>query len=74
MSIKPIKPTKPQLNVEIKSGKFYWVRPYYQDNFEPAKCRTYSELDKLYFYFTNGSRMEVERVWEVAILEYPENK
>jgi hypothetical protein len=56
--------------VDFVSGSFYWVRPFHKDEFEPAKCKELYGTDKLYFFFTNGSRMEVERAWEVEPLNY----
>ena len=62
------KPQKPQLNIAVVSGSFYWVRPFHKDEFEPAKCRDRNGDGKLWFCFTNGSVMEVERAWEVEPL------
>jgi hypothetical protein len=64
------KPQKPQLNIAVVSGSFYWVRPFHEDEFEPAKCRDRNGDGKLWFCFTNGSVMEVERAWEVEPLNY----
>jgi hypothetical protein len=64
------KPQKPKLNIAVVSGNFYWVRPFHKEDFEPAKCKELYGTDKLYFFFTNGSRMEVERAWEVEPLNY----
>lgn len=64
------KPQKPQLNIPVVSGSFYWVRPYHGEEFEPAKCRELYGSGKLYFFFTNGSRMEVEHALEVELLNY----
>lgn len=55
---------------DVVSGSFYWVRPFQKDEFEPAKCKELYGTDKLYFFFINGSRMEVERAWEVEPLNY----
>lgn len=66
------KPQKPLLkNIPLVSGNFYWVRPFSKDEFEPAKCREPYGSEKLYFFFTNGSMMEVERAWEVEPLNPP---
>lgn len=62
------KPQKPELKTEIVANKYYWVRPYHKDEFEPAKCKELYGTNKLYFFFTNGSRMEIERAWEVEPL------
>ncbi len=51
-------------------GKFYWVRPFKNDEFEPAKCKYRQGSSKLWFCFTNGSVMEVERVCEFEQLKY----
>lgn len=64
------KPEKPQLNIAVVSGSFYWVRPFHKDEFEPAKCKDRYGDGKLWFCFTNGSVMEVERAWEVEPLNY----
>jgi hypothetical protein len=64
------KPEKPQLNIAVVSGSFYWVRPYYGEEFEPAKAKDRYQNGVLYFCFTNGSVMEVERAWEVEPLNY----
>ena len=63
-------PQKPQLNITVVSGNFYWVKPYYKDEFEPAKAKDKYQNGTLYFCFTNGSIMEVDRVWEVELLNY----
>lgn len=55
-------------NIDIKSNRYYWVKAYSNDNFEPAKCKYLHGTDLLYFYFTNGSRMEVKRAFEVKNL------
>lgn len=62
------KSQKPKLNIAIVSGSFYWVRPFKGDDFEPAKCKDRYGNGNLYFCFTNGSVMEVERAWEVESL------
>ena len=64
------KPQKPQLNIPVVSGSFYWARPYYNEDFEPAKAKDRYQNGVLYFYFTNGSVMEVECAWEVKALNY----
>lgn len=64
------KPQRPKLNIPVVSGSFYWVRPFHNDEFEPAKCKIQDGTDKLYFFFTDGSRMEVERAWQVEPLNY----
>jgi hypothetical protein len=48
--------------VNAEHGKYYWVRPFERDSFEPAKCKI--RADTLYFRFTDGGRMEVSRAWE----------
>ena len=63
------KPKKPELNIPLVAGNYYWVRTDYNKEFEPAKC-DFRHGDYLYFYFTNGSVMEVERVWEVEPLKH----
>lgn len=68
------KPEKPQLSIPLINGNFYLVRPFHNDEFEPAKCKSYNGTDKLYFFFTNGSRMEVERAWEVEPLNMSINE
>lgn len=64
------RPQKPQLNITLVSGSFYWVRPYHRDDFEPAKCKERYGHKGLWFCFTDGSVMEVERAWEVEPLNY----
>jgi len=64
------KPQKPQLNTTIVNGSFYWVKPFYNDEFEPAKVKDRHQNGVLYFYFTNGSVMEIDRAWEVEPLNY----
>ena len=67
------KPEKPQLNIAVVSGSFYWVRPFHKDEFEPAKCRDRYGKGNLYFCFTNGSIMEVERAYDYRDLPKLEN-
>jgi len=64
------KPQKPQFNIAVVSGSFYWVKPYYNEEFEPAKAKDQYQNGTLYFCFTNGSIMEVDRAWEVEPLNY----
>jgi hypothetical protein len=62
------KPEKPQLNIPVVDGSFYWVRPFLGRDFEPAKAKYRYGGDELYFGFTDGSVMEVKRAWEVEPL------
>lgn len=64
------KPEKPQLNIPVVSGRFYWVRPFFGKDFEPAKAKYRYGSEELYFGFTDGSVMEVKRAWEVEPLNY----
>ena len=64
------KPQKPKLNTTVVGGSFYWVTPFQGDEFEPAKARDRYENGELYFCFTNGSVLEVERAWEVEPLNF----
>ena len=64
------KPQKKQITQTVINGEFYWVRPFSKDEFEPAKCKDRLGDGKLWFCFTNGSVMEVERAWEVEPLNY----
>jgi hypothetical protein len=62
-------------NIPIIENNFYWVKPFEKDYFEPAKCRNRSSIkdqSKLFFCFTNGSVIEVERAWEFKPLQYSE--
>lgn len=62
-----------QSNSKIKpiKGNYYWVKPYSTKEFEPAKCdEYYSSSVKLYFFFTDGGRMEVDRVFDIQPLNY----
>lgn len=61
-----MKNKKPQLNIDIIIDNYYWVRPFENDKFEPAKCNFYAK--ELYFFFTNGSRMPTSSAWEVKSL------
>lgn len=68
------KPQKPVSTAEIVKENYYWVKCYQEDAFEPAKCRDVYGNGNLYFHFTNGSIMEVNRVWEYQELKYVEPK
>lgn len=63
---------KPKLNISIMKDNFYWVRPFEKDEFEVARCKDRYRNGKLWFCFTNGSVMEVERAWEVEPLNTSE--
>ena len=61
------------METEIKSiekpivveGNYYWVKSFKTDKeFEPAMCRDRHGKGNLYFCFTNGSIMEVERAYD----------
>lgn len=54
--------TEQILTMPVASGSFYWVKPYKGEDYEPAKCRDYYQNGRLYFCFTNGSIMDVDRV------------
>lgn len=60
-------PQKPQLNIAVVSGSFYWVKPFYNSEFEPAKARL-DYRDEICFAFTDGSTMSIDAVWEVEPL------
>lgn len=52
-------------------GGFYWVRGAESDKLEPAKLDYYRYGHVLYFFFTNGSRMEASSVFEIGyLIEY----
>ena len=64
------KPEKPKLNIPIVNGNFYWVRPFFGKDFEPAKAICRYESKELYFGFTDGSIMSVQQAWEVEPLNH----
>lgn len=61
------KPQKPQLNIDVVSGSFYWVKPFYHSEFEPAKARL-DYRNEICFAFTDGSTMSIDVVWAVEPL------
>jgi hypothetical protein len=63
------KPQKPQLNIPVVSGSFYWIKPFHNSEFEPAKARL-DYRDEICFAFTDGSTMSIDAVWEVEPLNY----
>ena len=63
------KPQKPQLNIAVVSGSFYWVKPFYNSEFEPAKARL-DYRNEICFAFTDGSTMSIDAVWAVEPLNY----
>ena len=49
----------------VVEGNYYWVKSYKTDKeFEPAMSRDRYGKGNLYFCFTNGSIMEVERAYD----------
>lgn len=60
---------RPELRIAIIDGGYYWVRSFHDKEFEPAKCLDYYGNGRLYFRFTNGGVMEVDRVWEIQPLK-----
>lgn len=63
------KPQKPQLNIIVVNGSFYWVKPFHNSEFEPAKAKL-DYRDEMCFAFTDGSIMSIDVVWEVEPLNY----
>ena len=66
------KPEKPTSTAPLIEGKFYWVKPYHGEEFEPAKCSNYYGNGNMYFRLTNGGTMEAKSVWEYKDLAYVE--
>ena len=49
----------------VVSGNYYWVKSFKLDKeFEPAKCRDRHNNGNLYFCFTNGGIIEVNRAYD----------
>lgn len=66
------KPEKPTSTAPLIEDKFYWVKPYHGEDFEPAKCKDFYGNGSMYFRFTNGGIMEAKSVWEYKDLAYIE--
>ena len=61
---------KPELKIPIILGNYYWVKPFQNNEFQPARCEDPYRTGNLCFCFTNGMRMQVGNVWEVEPLNY----
>lgn len=54
--------------MKIEKDKCYWVKQSKDDVFKLAKCQYRHVDDKLYFFFTDGTIIEAERVHEVKLV------
>jgi len=52
-------------------GKFYWVKAFKAEPFEPAACRNRYGDGVLYFCFTNGGVMQVGESMEYVEIVPP---
>jgi hypothetical protein len=60
---------KPQRTLSVETGKFYWVKPYKKDRYEPAKAKDRHRNGVIYMCFTDGSSMLESAVWDIKQLE-----
>lgn len=62
--------TEQVLTIPVIDGSYYWVKPFKDKEYEPAKAKNRYRNGKMYFCFTNGSVKECKYVVDYKELNY----